>query len=73
MGFNSSALHKRQQLVGDLGEDVLSQPGHAEDLVTGSVNVVSEWNKLKATEHNSVDTGCTVGTNTAVTMKIMML
>lgn len=53
--FNSSALHKRQQLVGDLGEDVLSQPGHAEDLVARSVDVVSERNKLEARVNSSLD------------------
>lgn len=46
--LNSSALHERQQLVGDLGEDIFSQPGHAEDLVARSVDVVSERNKLEA-------------------------
>lgn len=46
--FNSSAFHKRQQLVRDLGKDVFGQPGHAEDLVARSVDVVSEWNKLEA-------------------------
>lgn len=44
--FNSSGLHERQQLVGDLGQDVLGQPGHAEDLVTRSVHVVPEGDKL---------------------------
>lgn len=44
--FNSSALHKRQQLVRDLGEDVFGQTSHAEDLVSRSVDVVSEWDKL---------------------------
>lgn len=46
--FDSSALHEGQQLVGDLGQDVLGQPGHAEDLVPGSVDVVSERDELEA-------------------------
>lgn len=46
--FDSSALHKGQQLVGDLGQDVLGQPGHAEDLVPRSVDVVSERDELEA-------------------------
>lgn len=49
--FNSSALHEGQQLVGDLGQDVLGQPGHAEDLVPGSVDVVSERDELEAGRH----------------------
>lgn len=46
--FDSSTLHERQQLVRDLGEDVLRQSGHAEDLVARSVHVVSERNELEA-------------------------
>lgn len=46
--FDSSTLHEGQQLVGDLGQDVLGQPGHAEDLVPGSVDVVSERDELEA-------------------------
>lgn len=42
------ALHERQQLVGDLGQDVFGQPGHAEDLVPRPVDVVSERDELKA-------------------------
>lgn len=46
--LDPSALHEGQQLVGDLGQDILRQPGHAEDLVTRSVDVVSERHELEA-------------------------
>lgn len=46
--LDPSALHEGQQLVGDLGQDVFGQPGHAEDLVPRPVDVVSERDELEA-------------------------
>lgn len=46
VGFNGSALHVGNQLIGDLGQYVLSQPGHAQHVVTCAVHVVSERHKL---------------------------
>lgn len=46
-GFDPSALHEGQQLVGDLRQDVLSQAGHAQDLVPRPVDVVPERNELE--------------------------
>lgn len=46
VGFDASALHVGNELVGDLGQYVLSQPGHAQHMVAGAVHVVSEWDKL---------------------------
>lgn len=45
-GFNPPTLHEWQQLVRDLCQDILSQSGHAQDLVPWPVDVVPERNKL---------------------------
>lgn len=44
--FNGSALHVEDQLVGDLGQYVFSQPSHAQHVVACAVHVVSERDKL---------------------------
>lgn len=44
--FNASALHVRDQLVGDLCKDVLSQSRHAQHVVSRAIHVVPEWDKL---------------------------
>lgn len=44
--LDPSGPHVGQELVGDFGEHFLSQAGHAEDVVTPSVDVVSERDKL---------------------------
>lgn len=44
--FNASALHVGDQLVRDLRQYVFSQPCHAQHVVSRSVHVVSEWDKL---------------------------
>lgn len=49
-GFDPSGPHVRQELVGDLGQHFLGQAGHAEDMVTASVNVVAEWDELEKKE-----------------------
>lgn len=46
IGFNGSALHVGDQLVGDLSQHVFGQPRHAQHMVTCAVHVVSEWHKL---------------------------
>lgn len=45
-GFDPPGPHVGQELVRDFGEHFLSQASHAEDVVTPSVNVVSERNEL---------------------------
>lgn len=44
--FNASALHVGDQLIRDLRQYVFSQPRHAQHVVSRSVHVVSEWDKL---------------------------
>lgn len=44
--FNASALHVRDQLVGDLCQDVLSQSRHAQHVVSCAIHVVTERDKL---------------------------
>lgn len=44
--FNASALHVRDQLVGDLCQDVLSQSRHAQHVVSRAIHVVPERDKL---------------------------
>lgn len=44
--FNASALHVRDQLVGDLCQDVLCQSRHAQHMVSRAIHVVSERDKL---------------------------
>lgn len=44
--FNASALHIRDQLVGDLCQDVFSQSRHAQHVVSCSIHVVPERDKL---------------------------
>lgn len=46
VGFNASALHVGDQLVGDLGQHVFRQPRHAQHMVASAVHVVSERDKL---------------------------
>lgn len=46
-GFDPSGPHVGQELVGDLGQHFLGQAGHAEDVVTASVNVVAERDELE--------------------------
>lgn len=49
--LDPSTLHVRQQLVGNLRQDILGQPGHAQNLVPRAVDVVSERNKLSEKRH----------------------
>lgn len=49
-GFDPSGPHVGQELVRDFSEHFLSEASHAEDVVTPSVNVVSERNKLRRGE-----------------------
>lgn len=44
--FDAPGSHVGQELVGDLGQHFLGQAGHAENVVTTSVNVVAERDKL---------------------------
>lgn len=44
--FDASALHVGDQLVRDLSQYIFSQPRHAQHVVSRSVHVVSEWDKL---------------------------
>lgn len=46
-GFDASALHVGDELVGDLSQHVLCQPRHAQHMVAGAVHVVSERDKLR--------------------------
>lgn len=46
-GFDPPGSHVGQKLVGDLGQHFLGQAGHAENVVTASVNVVAERDKLE--------------------------
>lgn len=39
--------HVGQELVGDLGQDVFGEPGHAQDVVPCPVDVVSERDELR--------------------------
>lgn len=45
-GFYPAGPHVGQELVGNLGQDVFGEPGHAQDVVPRSVDVVPEWDKL---------------------------
>lgn len=45
--FDPSGPHVGQELVGDLGEHLLRQASHAEDVVPSPVDVVSERNELR--------------------------
>lgn len=45
--FDPSGPHVGQELVWNFGEHFLSQPSHAEDVVSPSVNVVSEGHELE--------------------------
>lgn len=49
------ALHERQQLVWDLCQDILSQAGHAQDLVPRAVHVVPERDELDENRKSSHD------------------
>ena len=54
-GFDPTGLHEGQDLVGDLGQHILGQPGHAQHLVPRAVDVVPERNKLQGRDtRNSV-------------------
>lgn len=45
--FDPPGSHVGQELVGDLGQHFLGQAGHAENVVTASVNVVAERDELE--------------------------
>lgn len=45
--FDASGPHVGQELVGDFSEHLFSQTGHAEDVVSSPVDVVSERNELR--------------------------
>ena len=45
-GLDAPGPHVGQELVGDLCQDIFSQPCHAQDVVPCPVNVVSEGDKL---------------------------
>lgn len=44
--FDPPGPHVGQELVRDFGKHFLSQASHAEDVVTSTVDIVSERNKL---------------------------
>lgn len=44
--LDPSGPHVGQELLGDLGQDVLGQPGHAQDVVSTSVHVIPERHEL---------------------------
>jgi hypothetical protein len=46
VGFDAPTLHIRDELIRDLSQDILGQPGHTEDMVPCTIHVVSEWDKL---------------------------
>lgn len=46
-GFDPPGSHVGQELVGYLGQHFLGQAGHAENVVTASVNVVAERDELE--------------------------
>lgn len=54
-GFDPSGPHVGQELVGDLGQHFLGQAGHAEDVVTASVNVVAERDELEKMRAQSIE------------------
>lgn len=45
-GFDTSILHVEDELFRDLSQDVFGEPGHTQHVVSCSVHVVSERNKL---------------------------
>lgn len=45
--FNPPGPHVGQELVGDLSQHIFGEPGHAQDVVSSAVNIVSEWDKLR--------------------------
>lgn len=45
--FDPPGSHVGQELVGNFSQHFFSQTGHAEDVISSSVNVVSERNKLR--------------------------
>lgn len=47
--------HVGEELVGDLGQDVFGEPGHAQDVVPRPVDVVPEWDKLRGEKMSSGD------------------
>ena len=49
-GLDPPALHVGDELIGDLRQYVLGQPGHAQDMVASAVHVVSERDKLRVEE-----------------------
>lgn len=53
--FDPSGPHVGQELVRDFGEHFLGQASHAEDVVTSSINIVSERNKLQRGEERRVE------------------
>lgn len=44
--LDPSRPHVGKELVGDLGQDVLGEAGHAQDVVPCAVDVIPEWDKL---------------------------
>lgn len=51
--FNPPGPHVGQELVGNLSQHILGQPGHAQDVISSPVNIVSEWDKLGKKHLNS--------------------
>lgn len=49
--LDPSCPHVGEELVGDLGQDVLGKAGHAQDVVTCPVDVIPEWDKLGENEN----------------------
>lgn len=49
--LDPSCPHVGEELVGDLGQDVLGKAGHAQDVVTRPVDIIPEWDKLGEKEN----------------------
>lgn len=45
--FDASASHVLEELIWNFRENVLGQTGHAEDVISSAIDVVTEGNKLR--------------------------
>lgn len=45
--LDPSGSHVGEKLLWDLGQDILRQSSHAQDVISTPVNVIPEWYKLK--------------------------
>lgn len=45
--FNPPGPHIGQELVRDLSQHIFGEPGHAQNVISSPVNIVSEWDKLR--------------------------